>query len=70
MRDLLNGFKVLGIHPKYALETSGMKMLSVRDIMFCSLAKKNKLPILTYDSERYKNTGVQIFAIEELRSLK
>jgi len=61
--------KVLGIHPRYSLNISYFfnKVATTRDAMICSLAKSNKLPILTNQFERYKKSGIKIITSKELR---
>ena len=60
---------VLGIHSRYSLNISEFfdKVATARDALMCSLAKNNKLPILTYDVERYRNCGLKIISPIELR---
>jgi len=67
--SVLYALKVLGIHPRYSLKISEFfnKVATPRDALVCSLAKFNKLPILTYDFERFKNSGIKIISPQELR---
>ncbi|MCX7875671.1 MAG: PIN domain-containing protein [Melioribacteraceae bacterium] len=66
---VLNSLKVLGIHSRYSLNISEFfnKVATPRDAIICSLAKFNKLPILTYEFDRYKNSGIKIISPLELR---
>lgn len=67
--SVMNAVKVLGIHPRYSLNISEFfnKVASTRDAMICSLAKINKLPILTTQINKYKNCGLKIISPKELR---
>ena len=60
--------KVLGLHPRYSLNISEFfnKVASTRDAMICSLAKINKLPILTAQISKYKDSGIKIISPKEL----
>lgn len=66
--SVMNAVKVLGIHPRYSLNISEFfnKVASTRDAMICSLAKINKLPILTTQLSKYKNSGLKIISPKEL----
>ncbi len=66
---VLYSLKVLGIHPRYSLNISEFfnKVASPRDAIVCSLAKFNKLPILTMEEERFNKTGLKIISPIELR---
>ncbi len=66
---LLNAVKILGLHQRYSLyvnEFSG-KVVSIRDSLFCVVAKINKLIILTDDIRKYKKTGLEIISSRDLR---
>ncbi|MFA7228869.1 MAG: PIN domain-containing protein [Melioribacteraceae bacterium] len=67
--SVARALKVLGIHPRYSLNITEFfnKVATARDALFCSLAKNNKLPILTGDSERYRDSGIKIISPNELR---
>lgn len=67
--SVMNAVKVLGIHPRYSLNISEFfnKVASTRDAMICSLAKINKLPILTTQISKYKNSGLKIISPKDLR---
>ncbi|MCL4550979.1 MAG: PIN domain-containing protein [Bacteroidetes bacterium] len=65
---VMRAVKVLGIHPRYSLNISEFfnKVASTRDAMICSLAKINKLPILTAQISKYKDSGIKIISPKEL----
>lgn len=68
VRNVLDSVKVLGLHSRYALnipEFSG-KTESVRDALFSVVASINKLPIITFDKERYKKTKLKIIHPKEV----
>lgn len=63
VRDVLNALHILGIPARYGLYTgeySG-KFTNVRDQLFCVLAEKANLTIVTKDSEKYRDTGLNIY---------
>jgi len=67
--SLLSAVKILGLHHRYSLyvnEFSG-KVVSIRDSLFCVVAKINKLVILTDDIRRFKRTGLKIISSRDLR---
>ena len=66
--SVMQAVKVLGIHPRYSLNISEFfnKVASTRDAMICSLAKINKLPILTAQISKYKDSGIKIISPKEL----
>ena len=66
--SVMQAVKVLGIHPRYSLNISDFfnKVASTRDAMICSLAKINKLPILTAQISKYKDSGIKIISPKEL----
>jgi len=59
---------VLGYHPRYSLTVYQLRnnVKDLRDAMFCSVAINNKLPILTYQAERYKAPGITIISPDKL----
>lgn len=67
--SVLYAINVLGIHQRYSLNITEFfnKVASVRDALVCTLAKNNKLPILTNDIERFRNSGIKIISPKELR---
>lgn len=69
VNGVIYALKVLGIHPRYSLNISEFfnKVATVRDAIVCSLAKNNKLPILTNDFERFSKSGIKIITPKELR---
>jgi predicted nucleic acid-binding protein len=69
VRKVLNAVKVLGIHSRYSLSISKYsgKVKSLRDALFSVVADINKLPIVTFDNNRYINTSLIIIHPQELR---
>jgi predicted nucleic acid-binding protein len=69
VRKVLNAVKVLGLHSRYSLSTSKYsgKVKSLRDALFSVVADINKLPIVTFDNNRYINTSLKIIHPQELR---
>ncbi|MBI3123351.1 MAG: PIN domain-containing protein [Ignavibacteriales bacterium] len=69
VNSVLYAINVLGIHQRYCLNISEFfnKVASVRDALVCALAKNNKLPILTNDIERFRNSGIKVISPKELR---
>lgn len=67
--SVMNALNVLGIHSRYSLNISEFfdKVATTRDAIMCSVAKNNKLPILTNNYERYKKSGIKIISSKELR---
>ena len=66
--NLLNALKILGLNSRYSLvvdQFSG-NVNSVRDALFCSVAKNSKLPILTKNLERYKKSGIEIITPDKI----
>ncbi len=66
---MMRSIKILGIHPRYSLNISEFfnKAATTRDAMICSLAKNNKLPILTAQIQKFKESGIKIISPKELR---
>lgn len=66
--SLLSALKVLGLHARYSLYVDEYigKASSVRDAIICTVAKLNKLPILTYDTEKFENSGIKILTSKDL----
>ncbi|MEW6004211.1 MAG: PIN domain-containing protein [Stygiobacter sp.] len=67
--SVLYSLKVLGIHPRYSLNISEFfnKVASPRDAIICSLAKFNKLSIVTLEVEKFIKSGLNIISPLELR---
>ncbi|MCW8804207.1 MAG: PIN domain-containing protein [Ignavibacteriaceae bacterium] len=61
-RNVLDSVKVLGLNSRYALNIPEFsdKTESVRDALFSVVASINKLPIVTFEEERYKKTKLKI----------
>ena len=68
VRNVLDSLKVLGIHSRYALSIPEFsdKTDSVRDALFAVVASINKLPIVTFNTERYKKTKLKIIHPQEV----
>ena len=66
---VLNALKVLGLHSRYSLSVSKYqgKVNSLRDALFLVVADINKLPIVTFDNNRYINTSLKIIHPQDLR---
>jgi predicted nucleic acid-binding protein len=69
VRNVLDSLKVLGLNSRYALSVPEFsdKTKSVRDALFSVVASINKIPIVTFDRERYKKTNLKIIHPQELR---
>jgi predicted nucleic acid-binding protein len=69
VRNVLDSLKVLGLNSRYALSVPEYsdKTKSVRDALFSVVASINKIPIVTFDKERYKKTNLKIIHPQELR---
>lgn len=67
--SVLYALNILGIHPRYSLNISDFfdKVATVRDAILCSLAKNNRLPILTNDIERFSKSELEIISPLVLR---
>ncbi|GBD90427.1 PIN domain protein [bacterium BMS3Abin04] len=66
--SLLNALKVLGLHSRYSLYVDEYigKVLSVRDAIICTVAKLNKLLILTDDTKKFENSGIKVLTSKDL----
>lgn len=65
---LMRSLKILGLNSRYSLvvnEFTG-KVESTRDAIFCAVAKINKLPVLTNNTEKYKLAGIEIINPQNL----
>ncbi|MBM4170301.1 MAG: type II toxin-antitoxin system VapC family toxin [Ignavibacteria bacterium] len=62
IKSLLSALKILGLHSRYSLNISDFfnKVANVRDALMCVTAKINRLPIVTLNEKRYKNSSVKI----------
>ena len=69
VKRVIKSVKVLGINSRYSLNISDFfnKVATARDALMCSVAKNNKLPILTNKIDKYKNSGLIIINANELR---
>jgi predicted nucleic acid-binding protein len=69
VRNVFDSLKVLGLNSRYALSVPEFsdKTISVRDTLFSVVASINKIPIVTFDRERYKKTNLKIIHPQELR---
>ena len=68
VRNVLDAIKVLGLNSRYALSITefSIKTGSVRDALFSVVASINKLPIVTFNKERYKKTNLKIIHPQEV----
>lgn len=68
VRNVLDAIKVLGLNSRYALSITKFseKTGSVRDALFSVVASINKLPIVTFNKERYKKTNLKIIHPQEV----
>ena len=68
VRNVLDSLKVLGLHSRYALSVSEFseRTGTVRDALFSVVASINKLPIVTFDREKYKKTNLIIIHPQDL----
>lgn len=69
VKKVLNAVKILGLNSRYSLSISNYskKVKSLRDALFSVVADINKLPIVTFDNNRYINTGLKIIHPQDLR---
>jgi len=67
--NLMKALKVLGLNSRYSLNISEFfnKVATVRDALFCTIAKINDMIILTNDIERYKKINLKIIQPKNLR---
>lgn len=70
VRNVLDSLKVLGFHSRYALSVKDYsdKTNSLRDAFISVVASFNKLPIVTFNKERYQKTNLNIIHPKELRA--
>jgi len=68
VRNVLDAIKVLGLNSRYALSITEFseKTGNVRDALFSVVASINKLPIVTFNKERYKKTNLKIIHPQEV----
>lgn len=69
IRNVLDSLKVLGLNSRYALSVPKYsdKTKNVRDALFSVVASINKMPIVTFDLDRFKKTNLKIIHPQELR---
>ncbi len=67
--NLLKALKILGLNSRYSLNISEFfnKVATVRDALFCTIAKNNDMIILTNDIEKYKKINLKILQPKNLR---
>jgi predicted nucleic acid-binding protein len=66
----LNAFKILGVHQRYSLSIINKKKINnLRDSLICTIAKINKLRIVTFNRERYINTDVKLLHPSEVLNI-
>jgi predicted nucleic acid-binding protein len=68
VRSVLDAIKVLGLNSRYALSITEFseKTGSIRDALFSVVASINKLPIVTFNKERYRKTNLKIIHPQEV----
>lgn len=68
IEELLRSLKILGLNSRYSLKISKFfnKVASTRDAIMCTVAEFNRLPILTLNVGRYKESGIKIISPLEL----
>jgi len=68
VRKLLNAIKVLGTPAKYSIYVNDFfgKVSNMNEALFCVTAKLNKLTILTFDKNKYINTGLCLVNANEI----
>jgi len=68
IRNVLDSLKVLGIHSRYALSVKEFtdKSCNLRDALILVVSSINKIPIVTFDKERYNKTNLKIIHPQEL----
>lgn len=66
--NLLTALKVLGIHSRHSLYVNDYKLQvnNYRDALICVISKLNKLPIVTNNKEKYHNSNIEVFSINEI----
>ena len=60
--SVLSAINVLGIHQRYALQTPELRTITenVRDLLFLSVSANNKLPVISFQPEKYGGYAVPI----------
>lgn len=74
---LLKALKILGLNARYSLNISEFfnKVATTRDALICSVAKINKLVILTNNIDKYQKlltsqkTGIEVLLPKKLRGI-
>ncbi len=68
VRSVLDSLKVLGLHSRYALSIPDFadKTENIRDALFAVVSRINKLPVVTLNTERYKNSNLKIIHPQEV----
>ena len=69
VQKVLTGLKVLGMHSRYSLLINKYSSLvnTVRDALICVLADYNKLPLVTYNTEKFAKTNLILINPNHLR---
>jgi len=69
VRKVLTGLKVLGMHSRYSLLINNYSTLvnTVRDALICVLAEYNKLPIITYNVDKFVKTKLTLLDPKQFR---
>ena len=68
VRSVLDSLKVLGLHSRYALSVPEFsdKTKNIRDSLFAVVSFINKLPIVTFNRDRYSRTNLKIIHPQEV----
>ncbi|MBE0538667.1 MAG: PIN domain-containing protein [Ignavibacterium sp.] len=68
VKDLLYALKVLGLPARYSLSITDLdgKINNTRDALFYILAEKNKLSIVSFNTDKYKGLKVPIISPDKL----
>ena len=69
VRKVLTGLKVLGMHSRYSLLINNYSTLvnTVRDALICVLAEYNKLPVVTYNVDKFVKTKLTLLDPKKIR---
>lgn len=68
VKDLLYALKVLGLPARYSLSIADLdgKINNTRDALFYILAEKNKLSIVSFNTDKYKGLKVPIIRPDKI----
>ncbi|MCF8261317.1 MAG: PIN domain-containing protein [Melioribacteraceae bacterium] len=62
---LMYAIKVIGMHSRYSLMVGEFsdKVTNVRDALILTIAKSSKLSIVTFNKDRYRESGLEILVL-------